>query len=218
MKEQSTEALPIASLRVGFHQVPDEGFRFRFEENFTSLWRTVDLLPEVREELAIRLQSPIEGEMEVRKVASKADCRGWFRTRVHGECDRCLEPVEISIEGDLSHFLMPKEQFSKHDKPGGKVVHRPRRDREGSRHRSRSKDDYDLTDTEMDHEDLQFGAFDGVTLDLEAYLREALVLAFPLRWLCKEDCKGLCLECGGNLNRKACGPNCQGRSVEWESA
>ena len=214
----STEELPIASLRVGFHQVPDEGFHFRFEETFSSLWRSVDLEPQVREELASRLRFPIVGEMEVRKVASKADCRGWFKSLVHGECDRCLESVEVEVEGDLSHFLMPKEQFSKHDKPGGKVVHRPRRDREASRHRSRSKDAYDWTDTEMDHEDLQFGAFDGVTIDLEAYLREALVLAFPLRWLCGESCKGLCLACGGNLNEGLCGPDCEGQAVEWGKA
>jgi uncharacterized metal-binding protein YceD (DUF177 family) len=212
------EDLPVASLRFGFQQIPEEGLEFRFDEDFTSLWKTVILDPKLREELKFAFESPIVGRMLVRKVGSKADCRGSFSTLVTGECDRCLEKVQVPLEGDLSHFLMPKEQFSKHDKPGGKVVHRPRRDREGSRHRSRSKDEYDLTDTEMDHEDLQFGAFDGITVDLETYLREALVLGMPLKWICDPQCLGLCLECGGNLNKKACRENCKSLAVEWGEA
>ncbi len=42
-------------------------------------------------------------------------------------------------------------------------------------------------------------ALDGDLLDLEPALRDALVLALPLSPLCRDDCPGLCAECGALL-------------------
>ncbi len=44
-------------------------------------------------------------------------------------------------------------------------------------------------------------ALDGDLLDLEPVLRDALVLALPLAPLCRDDCPGLCAECGVQLAR-----------------
>jgi uncharacterized protein len=41
-------------------------------------------------------------------------------------------------------------------------------------------------------------------LDLAPLLREYLVLDIPSRPLCRPDCKGLCPECGQDLNEAAC--------------
>ena len=40
---------------------------------------------------------------------------------------------------------------------------------------------------------------DGDLLDLEPAFRDAVVLALPLSPLCREDCPGLCVECGVRL-------------------
>jgi uncharacterized protein len=40
---------------------------------------------------------------------------------------------------------------------------------------------------------------DGDLLDLEPALRDAVVLALPMSPLCREDCPGLCAECGAPL-------------------
>ena len=40
---------------------------------------------------------------------------------------------------------------------------------------------------------------DGDLADLEPALRDAVVLALPLRPLCREDCPGLCAQCGARL-------------------
>jgi uncharacterized protein len=37
-------------------------------------------------------------------------------------------------------------------------------------------------------------------LDLHGWVRDALALALPSTLLCREDCAGLCAECGANLN------------------
>ncbi len=42
-------------------------------------------------------------------------------------------------------------------------------------------------------------------LDMDEQLREQLEMEFPIRFLCREDCKGLCQNCGKNLNDGDCG-------------
>jgi uncharacterized protein len=44
---------------------------------------------------------------------------------------------------------------------------------------------------------------DGV-LDLEPILRDTIALAFPAKRVCDEACKGLCVQCGTNLNLEPC--------------
>ncbi|MFW5713209.1 MAG: YceD family protein [Brevefilum sp.] len=41
-------------------------------------------------------------------------------------------------------------------------------------------------------------------IDLDPLYREYLILAMPIKRLCKEDCKGLCVICGANLNETTC--------------
>jgi len=43
--------------------------------------------------------------------------------------------------------------------------------------------------------------FDEGHLDMRAWARDALALALPTQIVCREDCAGLCAECGENLNR-----------------
>jgi uncharacterized protein len=42
-------------------------------------------------------------------------------------------------------------------------------------------------------------------LDLGELLREQFLLALPMKPLCDDGCRGLCPECGANLNRTPCG-------------
>ena len=45
---------------------------------------------------------------------------------------------------------------------------------------------------------------EGGVIDLEPLLREYLTLEIPISPICKADCKGLCSECGANLNLCLC--------------
>lgn len=46
---------------------------------------------------------------------------------------------------------------------------------------------------------------DGYNLDADKLLFSELLVSMPGKTLCKDDCKGLCLKCGTNLNIKECG-------------
>jgi len=47
-------------------------------------------------------------------------------------------------------------------------------------------------------------ALDGDTADLEPVLRDTLLLNVSLRPTCQNDCRGLCVTCGADLNTDSC--------------
>ena len=56
-------------------------------------------------------------------------------------------------------------------------------------------------------EELEVSFFDGVKVELFDIFREQILLGLPVKQLCSEDCKGLCPECGRDLNLGEC--SCQ---------
>jgi uncharacterized protein len=56
-----------------------------------------------------------------------------------------------------------------------------------------------LPDPGEDEDDVEERFLDGDHLDLEPAFRDAVVLALPLSPLCRDDCPGLCAECGALL-------------------
>jgi uncharacterized protein len=53
-------------------------------------------------------------------------------------------------------------------------------------------------------EDLSIGFYRDDTIDVDDVVREQILLALPMTKLCTEDCRGLCPECGTNLNEASC--------------
>lgn len=45
---------------------------------------------------------------------------------------------------------------------------------------------------------------EGDTVDLTDILTKDIISSLPIQTLCSEDCRGLCQECGANLNRETC--------------
>jgi uncharacterized protein len=58
---------------------------------------------------------------------------------------------------------------------------------------------YDDDDNDADDEDTGTSRLEGDLVDLEPLLRDAVVLSLPFQPLCREDCPGLCIECGARL-------------------
>ena len=56
-----------------------------------------------------------------------------------------------------------------------------------------------------DDDDPDIFALDGDWLDLSDVLETSFILNTDTKFLCKEDCKGLCSRCGKNLNDGPCG-------------
>ncbi len=60
-------------------------------------------------------------------------------------------------------------------------------------------------EVELGPDDLDVTYLDEGRIDTDQLLRESVLLNLPVQPLCREDCKGLCPQCGANLNREACG-------------
>jgi len=57
---------------------------------------------------------------------------------------------------------------------------------------------------ELNHEELEASFYSGEMIDLSALVHEQTLLALPSQPLCREDCRGLCAQCGANLNLESC--------------
>ncbi|MCK7489366.1 MAG: DUF177 domain-containing protein [Anaerotruncus sp.] len=54
----------------------------------------------------------------------------------------------------------------------------------------------------IDSDDVE--KMEGTVIDLAPHLREEIILSMPIRLLCKDDCKGICPDCGKDLNTGEC--------------
>jgi uncharacterized protein len=72
------------------------------------------------------------------------------------------------------------------------------------------RDELSVTDAEA-----EIGYYQGEGLLLEDAVREQVLLALPLKMICREDCKGLCPQCGKNLNEGDCSCTAPVQDLRW---
>jgi uncharacterized protein len=104
--------------------------------------------------------------------------RGRLSGTVEIDCARCLERYAIPLGQELDLFYLPR------------AAEQPEAQEE---------------EVELSDRDVVVGYYDADRLDLGEVLREQVLLALPLKPLCREDCRGLCPRCGRNRNVSPCG-------------
>ncbi len=58
---------------------------------------------------------------------------------------------------------------------------------------------------ELDDDELDVTYLEEGRINTDHLLRENILLSLPVQPLCREDCRGLCPQCGANLNLGSCG-------------
>lgn len=116
----------------------------------------------------------VELDLRLESVMEGVLVTGTARATAEGECVRCLEPLRQEVAADF------QEMFTY-----------PDADDRGRSHAAEPADDAE----DEDRLYLEDGLF-----DLEPVLRDAVVLALPMQPVCREDCAGLCSECGIRLD------------------
>jgi len=122
------------------------------------------------------LVSPTRGSLRLTRTASGVLVSGTLSHQVETTCSRCLEPYVRTQTIDLEEEFLPVVDVN----TGVPLVESETDDPEAFR----------LTDQHM--------------LDLDEAIRQYAILETPLQPLCREDCRGLCTECGVNLNQQSC--------------
>jgi uncharacterized protein len=138
--------------------------------------RTVPAPDDLRLEL-IGVPAGADVALEVRfeAVSEGVLATGTATVPLAGECARCLAPLTSSATAGFQELYLYAD--GRHD-----------------RHDRHDKHDKHDEQEEQDAEELYH--LDGDLLDLEPAFSDAVVLALPMSPLCREDCPGLCAECG----------------------
>lgn len=56
-----------------------------------------------------------------------------------------------------------------------------------------------------DEEEADLNYMEGYQLNVETFVYNEILVNWPVKILCKDDCKGVCPKCGQNLNVRECG-------------
>ena len=138
----------------------------------------------------LRQVSPLHaaGKAELlRNTLGEIRVTGRLEVQLESACDRCLEPASIPLDTPFDLFYRPVLKTSNHAE-----VH--------------------LEEGEVD---LSF--YEGDSLALRDALREQVLLSLPMQLICQPDCKGLCPECGANLNLAPCSCAARGSDPRWSA-
>ncbi|MBX7148150.1 DUF177 domain-containing protein [bacterium] len=119
----------------------------------------------------------LKGHMDLQRFDDQVHVTGHVDVTLNHACDRCLEPMSYSLATDITMDLTPASQVSN------------------------TIGDEEL---ELTEQDLEFSFYNNDEFDLSEIVRDQMVLSLPQAFICKESCKGLCSQCGVNLNQKSC--------------
>jgi uncharacterized protein len=118
--------------------------------------------------------TPVSLVLDIHKDKDKFHLVGTVKTTLGMSCSRCLEPFTVDVDVPFD------------------LRYQPHAEHHGTGEREVEVDDMDTAFYENDE------------IDLGQLMQEQFYLALPMKPLCKDDCKGLCPNCGTNLNKATC--------------
>lgn len=111
--------------------------------------------------------------------------RGSLSAELLSECSRCLKQFTDGIQSDFHVDYVPLSEVP-------------------------SEQERELLKGDLD---LQF--YKGDLIEVKEVIENQLYLTAPMRPLCNADCRGLCPQCGEDLNRVACSCSTEQSDLRW---
>jgi len=122
----------------------------------------------------VKFPEPIEVDLSATQSGDEVFCQGDIFCNLEVECSRCLEVYDVSINTQFQFVVQMIDMNGDGEDAGDE------------------DDDYELIPKSQS------------SLDISQRVRDAILLNISLKPLCSEDCQGLCLMCGVNLNESDC--------------
>jgi uncharacterized protein len=135
----------------------------------------------------VRQLSPLQWNATAERAGEEIRIAGALSATVEMSCSRCLEPATVDVQRPFDLFF-----------------------------RESDEEMFDEDEVELSEEDTRTAFFSGTQLAIGDILREQMMLALPMKALCKVDCKGLCPVCGTNRNLNACSCSDEGFNPHME--
>ena len=121
------------------------------------------------------LKKDVHIEGSLSKVGREVFLKGTISTEMEMICSRCLEPLSYQVRSKVSSRYVPSQDTESHD-----------------------------TDVELHASDIEVESYSEGRIDLTQAVYDQMMLSLPLSRLCREDCQGICSQCGVNRNKKNC--------------
>lgn len=126
----------------------------------------------------------VDGQIKITRVAGSLLVQGDVEAQVTLQCSRCLDDFTMPVDALLEEQFQPVVDIET-----GRAAQQPE-----------------------EADDNTFSLDANHLMDLTEPVRQALLVALPMKPLCREECKGLCPECGQNLNEAQC--DCEQDTVD----
>ena len=121
-----------------------------------------------------RIVAPVQVDFEIHKDKDTFRLAGSARTELELGCSRCLEPFRMPVDAAFDLRYHPASAMATD------------------------------AEAEIEEDDLETSYYRDDQIDLNELLREQFYLVLPMKPLCGEECRGLCPQCGTNLNTGTC--------------
>jgi uncharacterized protein len=131
-------------------------------------------LAELAPELEESGDAVLSGPIRLMHTNTGVFVQGRLRAEMQMSCARCLEPVAVPLEVAVEEVFSPTIDILT-----GKSI-------------------------TPEDEDQALWIDEHHILDLSEVTRQGVLLAVPMSVTCREDCRGLCSNCGQNLNQGKC--------------
>ena len=161
-------------MKVHVPSIPDEGKDFAFDQR--EEWFS-KLLQERMSEAYTRGDSA-SARVHLDRVNENVTAAGTISVQLKPICSRCAKPITQPLEVPFLWHLTAYLE-AEHPQHAGEEL-------------------------ELNADDLDFSFYRDDQIDLGQLVMEELLLALPLRFLCREECLGLCPRCGANRNETPC--------------
>ena len=156
-----------------------------FERDFQP--GVLDLGPDVvqRTPAHAQGQADLVEEVEGQKRVADIRLRGSLATSIETPCARCVDPVQYDVKSDFDLLYRPINADSHPE------------------------------EASISEAETEISFYQGEGIELEDVLKEQVLLSLPAKMLCREDCKGLCPQCGKNLNQGSCQCETKISDLRW---
>ena len=121
-----------------------------------------------------RQLQPLDVRATAELVGGEIRISGALHTRLELVCARCLDTVHEELNRDFDLYYRPMATIAREEEFRLRV------------------------------DDTEIAFFQGDGLFLADVLAEQVLLALPMKVICRSDCRGLCPHCGANLNTDDC--------------
>jgi uncharacterized protein len=121
------------------------------------------------------LSEPVRTDFVLSHKDRDLHIEGKLETAIRFKCSRCVKDFSRRFSASFGLFYLPQPDWG----------------RKGD-------------EIELKYEDMEVAYYDGIRFDVDLMVLEQIELGMPMKFVCREDCKGLCYLCGADLNEGPC--------------